>query len=81
MCYQRARSVAAFSVDSNRLLHIKTNNFFWWSMGYLHPRKRHPRNMGSFVDYLVAIRGSAGEMKLRQFCSAFLIPTVCSLVS
>ena len=80
VCYQRARSVAAFSVDSNKLLHVKTREFFWWSMGYLHPQKRHLRYMRSFVDYLVAIRESAGDMKLRQFCFPSLNPTVCWLV-
>ena len=81
VCYLRARSVAAFSVGSYELLDVKTKEFIWWSMGYLHPQKRHPRYMGSFVDYLVAIRETAGDMKLRQFCFASLIPTVCWLVS
>ena len=80
VCYQRARSVASFSVDPKELLHVKTHEFFSWSMAYLHPQKRHPRYMGSFVDYLVAIRESAGEMKFRQFCFASLIPTGCWLV-
>ena len=81
VCYQRARSVAAFSVDSDEVLHVKSHEFIWWGMGYLHPQKRHPRYVGSFVDYLVANRESAGDMKLRPFCFASLIPTVCWLVS
>ena len=81
VCYQRARLVAAVSVDSNGLLHVRTNDYLWWGMGYLHPQKRHPSNMGSFVDHLVAIRGSAGEMKLGQFCLALFIPTVFWRVS
>ena len=63
VCYQRARSVAAFSVDSNELLHVKTHEFVWYSMAYLHPQKRHLRYGRSFVDYLVAIQESAEDMK------------------
>ena len=80
VCYQRARSDAAFSVDSNELLHVKTHEFFRWSMGHLHPQKRHLCYMRSFVDYLVAIGESAGDMKLRQICFPSLIPTICWLV-
>ena len=42
VCCLHARSVAPFSVDSDELLDVKTNGyFFWWSMGHLHLQKRH----------------------------------------
>ena len=81
VCYLRARSVAAFSVDSYELLDVKTNEFFLVEHGVSTSAERHPCYMGSLVDYLVGIGESAGDMKLRRFCLASLIPTVCCLVS
>ena len=76
VCYLRARLFAAFCVDSCERLDVKTNEIFLVEHGVC-----TSAYMVSFVDYLVAIPESAEDMKFRQFGFAFLIPTVCCLVS